>query len=162
MPLDLLLNSPIATAILGLTCLGLLFFGKVSVLPKLEELEETKKELTRIQAENVTLLERYNVSINDVNSALEKLLSNSTNDTGRYSTDFLAKLTAIVEKVNKMDLIISKHPNNLELSILDLNRNITDIYRELNDLVKGYETVASTLLQQSGKDDKFTGMEKLR
>mgnify|MGYP000253542595 CR=1 FL=1 len=163
MSLDLILNSPLAVVILTLVCVGLILYGKTELLPKAEKLSQTEKELADIRREKdglftelQTVIIRVDGTMADLHGKVESL------DVSGLGPDFQAKLVLLVDKIDKMEGIISKHPNNLEVVVADLSRSLQEINKELNDIVKGYETIASTLLQQSGRGDSLTGMERLR
>ncbi len=157
--LDSILNSSLSTVILALVCIGLILYGKFDIFPKLQELDDIKEELARIRREKDELFLKCNATIMEINAKMDSITRQVNSEP---SAEFNAKILLLLEKVTKMDNIISKHPNNLEMSMSDITRTIQDLHRELNDLVKGYETIASTVLQRSGRDDNYPGMEKLR
>lgn len=163
MSLDLILNSPLAVVILTLICVGLILYGKNELLPKVDRLAEAEKELAEVRKEKdelftklQTVIIRVDETMADLHDKVESL------DVVGLGPDFQAKLVLLVDKIDKMEVVISKHPNNLEVVVADLSRSLQEINKELNDIVKGYETIASTLLQQSGRGDSLTGMERLR
>lgn len=163
MPLDQILNSPLAVVVLTLICFGLILYGKNVLLPKVDELEATKKELAKITKEKDELFEKMAVTLIGVNETLNGFTDKIDDlDVIGLGPDFQAKLVLLVDKIDKMETVISKHPNNLEVVVADLSRTLQEINKELNSIVKANETMASTLLQQSGRGDSIAGMERLR
>lgn len=160
MSIDVLLNSPFATVILGVICLGLLAYGKYELLPKIAKLEATEQELKDLRKEKDEVFDKALTSFSDIAEKLDSLNSSDN----EFSLDFQNKLVLLVDRIERMDAIISKHPNNLEVSVVELANSLKQIGEDLDDLIKGYETISSTLLQSSGRggNDLFVGMERLR
>ena len=164
--LDLLLNSPLAVIVLTVILACLLAYGYYSVLPMMEQNEALNKRNRELeekllqQGDIITLLlpqlksfidTEFKDTLHEVTESLQVLKESITSlkDAAKDSSSLPAKFEALKDKIDRMDSIINKHPNNLESELQSLKRSVHDIHEECHELLRRYDSITGALLQHS-------------
>ena len=164
--IDLLLNSPLAVIVLTLIVACLLAYGYYSVLPMMERneaLNARNKELEEKLLQQGTVITQllpqlkafidtdFKDTLHEVTDSLHVLQESivSLKDAAKDSSSLPAKFDALKDKIDRMDSIVNKHPNNLESEISSLKRSVHDISEECKELLRRYESISGAVLQHS-------------
>jgi len=164
--LDLLLNSPVAVIVLTVILCCFTAYGYLSVLPMMERndmLNKRNKELEdKLLTQGgviTTLLPQlesfigtdFKDTLRGVSDSL-LLLQESVNQlkaSARDTSNLYSKFDALKDKIDRIDSVINKHPNNLESEMAELKRSVSDIHSECVGLLRRYDSIAGALIQNN-------------